>query len=87
MVEHLTHLREVKGSSPDTVAGSLVNGIDVTISNKRRYRYNTHSANSHSITIKHLTNHPKVLDSRPDSATGSLANGTDVTIFIKRRYP
>ncbi len=87
MVEHLTHLRKVKGSSPDTAAGSLANGTDVTISNKRRYPHNTHSANSHSITIKHLTNHPKVLDSRPVSATGSLANGTDVTIFIKRRYP
>jgi hypothetical protein len=62
-----------KDSSPDTVAGSLANGTDVTISNKRRYPYNTHSANSHSITIKHLTNHPKVLDSRPDSATGNLA--------------
>ncbi len=72
MVEHSPHLPKVTGSSPDTSAGNLVNGTDVTIYIKRKYPYSIHSVSSKSSVVEHSTQLPKVTGSSPDTATGNV---------------
>ncbi len=81
----MTHLRKVKGSSPDTAAGNLANDTDVTVSIKRKYPYSTHSASSNSTVVEHLAHLPKVKGSSPDIAASTSPNVTDVNIIYKKK--